>query len=64
MNKFEQVSSDDHQMSIAGGGGSFHVPMPQCIMSNGYMGDPHCICKYSSKWIKRTINNRVVITAG
>ena len=30
VNKFQQVSSDDHQMSVV------QVPMFQCIMGNGH----------------------------
>ena len=33
-NKFEQICSEDHQVSVAGGGG---IPMSQCIMGNGHM---------------------------
>ena len=43
VNKFEQVSSDGHQMSLAGGawlGGGLHSDV-KCIMGNGHMGIPH-----------------------
>ena len=53
MNKFEQVSSDDHQMSLAGAGRFLSSEVPcleeragalyskvQCIMGNGHMGSP------------------------
>ena len=33
MNKLEQVSIDDHQMSVAGN-------EVQCIMANGHIGPP------------------------
>ena len=42
MNKFEQVSSDGHQMSLAGGawlGGGLYSEV-KCIMGNGHMGPP------------------------
>ena len=50
MNKFEQVSSDDHQMSLAGGlgqgqgvqgliSGSLYSVV-QCIVGNGHMRTP------------------------
>ena len=52
MNKFEQVSSDGHQMSLAvglgpggprgageAGAGRLNSEV-QCIMGNGYMGTP------------------------
>ena len=37
MNKFEQVFSDGHQMSLAKGSLCSEV---QCIMGNGHMGSP------------------------
>ena len=37
VNKFEQVSSDGHQMSLVGTVRSSEV---QCIMGNGDMGSP------------------------
>ena len=50
VNKFEQVSSDDHQRSVAGGvgscllsGGGVRYSDVQYIMGNGHMGPlPHC----------------------
>ena len=41
MNKFEQVSSDGHQMSRGGVGWDrgLHSEV-QCIMGNGHMGTP------------------------
>ena len=51
VNKFDQVSSDGHQMSLAGGGGRARVgslmsdarggvPVDevQCVMDDGHMG--------------------------
>ena len=44
MNKFEQVSSDGHQISLAGGSrfdvqwGMVLYSEVQCIMGNGHMG--------------------------
>ena len=52
MNKFELVSSDDHQMSLPGGvpglifgcggraGSKDLYSEGQCIMSNGHLGSP------------------------
>ena len=54
VSKFEQISSDDHQMSVVGevpylvsGGGELvpclewgGVPISQCIMGSGHMGTP------------------------
>ena len=39
VNKFVQISSDVHQISVAGQGVS---PKSQCIMDNGHMGTPPC----------------------
>ena len=44
VNKFEQVPTLDHHMSLAGGGslyrraGGSHCSEIQCIMSNGHIG--------------------------
>ena len=44
VNKFEQVSSDDHQMSVAGEGvGPMSGIQGQCIMGDGHMGTPNRI---------------------
>ena len=41
-NKFEQVSSDHHQMSLAEGESGLGEPYNeiQCIIGNGHMGTP------------------------
>ena len=44
VNNFEQVSVDDHQMSVVGRvaprSGIGRILSSQCIMSNGHMGTP------------------------
>ena len=41
MNKFEQVSSDDHQMPVAGGQGQYWGEgVPLGLMSKGIEGTP------------------------
>ena len=35
VNKFEQVSSDDHQMSLVGGGAGAGARLVSCLISRG-----------------------------
>ena len=46
MNKFEQVSNLDHQMSVAGGGWS--VPMSHVCRGWGLEGG--CTVRYNASW--------------
>ena len=68
VNKFELVSSDDHQMSVVreyvpclvgGGGGKSHV---ECIMDNGHMKIPMDIMTDGQKPVK-TLPSRNFITS-
>ena len=48
VNKFEQVSSDGHQMSLAGGG-ALYIEV-HCIMGNHHMGPHPPVNRYDWKY--------------